>query len=77
MSETSLSRLAYEPSLRAVGQQEAVLNELRSRTGTLLAASSLVVSFLGSRAIDRSGLGPVAALAPATFLASAPREWTT
>jgi hypothetical protein len=46
-----LQRLAYELSLRALSQQEGVLNELRSRTGTLLAASSLVASFLGARAI--------------------------
>lgn len=42
--------ISYELSLRALNQQEGVLNELRARTGTLLAASSLVASFLGARA---------------------------
>lgn len=68
--ETTLHRLAYEFSLRALSQQEAALDELRSRTGTLLAASSLVVSFLGAQAIDHSGFGPAAALALATFIGS-------
>jgi hypothetical protein len=37
--------------------RERALEELRNRTGTLLAASYLVASFLGARAIDRSGIG--------------------
>ena len=47
-----LTALAYDLSLRGLGQQESVVNELRARTGTLLAASSLVASFLGGRGID-------------------------
>jgi hypothetical protein len=50
-----LASLAYELSFRALSQQEAAVNELRARTGTILAASSVVASFLGGRAIDRAG----------------------
>jgi hypothetical protein len=47
-----LERLAYDLSLRTLGQQEAVLDELRSRTGILLTAIALVTSFLGARALQ-------------------------
>jgi len=68
--ETGLARLAYEISLRALTQQEGVLDELRGRTGTLLAASSLVASFLGARAIDGGGVPALTALALAAFAVS-------
>jgi hypothetical protein len=48
----SLQELSYALSLRSLDQQEKALEELRNRTGTLLAATSLVASFLGARAID-------------------------
>lgn len=51
---TSLETLAYEAALRSLDKQEQVLNELRARTGLLLAASSLAASFLGRPAIERS-----------------------
>jgi hypothetical protein len=47
-----LADLAFELSLRTLGQQEAALDELRSRTGTLLTATALVTSFLGARALE-------------------------
>ena len=46
-----LERLAFDLSLRALGQQEKVLEELRARTGTLLTAAALVTSFLGAGAL--------------------------
>src|SRR5712691_2113715 len=54
MSDTP-ERLAYEISLRALERQETLLEEFLSRTGTLLAASSVSASFLGARALDASG----------------------
>jgi hypothetical protein len=50
--DNSLERLAYEASLRSLDKQDEVLNELRARTGLLLAASSLAASFLGRPALD-------------------------
>ena len=64
-----LHQLAYELSLRSLSQQESVLNELRERTGTLLAASSLVASFLGARAIGE-GLGWATVVALIAFAVS-------
>ena len=52
MGASSLEELAYEVALRALEKQERVLDELRARTGLLLAASSVAASFLGGRAID-------------------------
>jgi hypothetical protein len=45
-----LERIAYEAAVRALDKQEKVLEELRARTGILLAASSLAASLLGARA---------------------------
>jgi hypothetical protein len=43
-------KLAYEAALRGLDKQERLLEELRSRTGVLLGASSLAASFLGQQA---------------------------
>ena len=42
-------KLAYEAALRGLDKQEALLEELRSRTGVLLAASRSPRPFWGSR----------------------------
>jgi hypothetical protein len=68
--ERALAELAYSLSLRTLGQQEAALNELRARTGTLLAAAALVASFLGGTTIDRDGFDGWTALALAALVAS-------
>lgn len=47
-----LEQIAYESAVRALDKQERVVEELRARTGILLAASSLAASLLGSRAFD-------------------------
>ncbi len=60
--------LAFELSRDALTRQEAGLNELRARTGTLFAASSLAASFLGGRAGGQPILG---GLALASFTVSA------
>lgn len=52
----TLEEISYGLALRALGQQERALGELRARTGSLLTASSLIASFLGAQAIARSGL---------------------
>jgi hypothetical protein len=51
-----LEVLALNFARDALDKQDAVLSELRARTGTLLAASSIVSSFLGATAIGRDGL---------------------
>lgn len=68
--DRALAELAYSLSLRTLGQQEAALNELRARTGTLLAAAALVASFLGGTTINRAGFDAWTALALAALVAS-------
>jgi hypothetical protein len=63
-------RLASDAALRALDKQERLLEELRNRTGVLLAASSLAVSFLGRDAFTHSTPVPVVGLALLAFLVS-------
>jgi hypothetical protein len=44
-------RLAYEASLRAVDDQARVLESVRTRSGTLFAATAIVTSFIGGIAL--------------------------
>jgi hypothetical protein len=64
MSNGSLAELSYEAAIRALDLQERGVEQLRARTGTLLAASSLTASFLGAQTIQHSsGLGTLSAAA--------------
>lgn len=47
-----LEKLAYDLSSRTLAEQQAVLAELRARTGVLLGATAFLASFLGGRALD-------------------------
>jgi hypothetical protein len=49
---TELAEIAYKASIRRLDKQERLLDELRARTGLLLAAASLAASFLGRPALD-------------------------
>lgn len=58
--------LAYAESVRALEHQARVLDDLRSRTGILLAGASIVASFLGAEALkgsDGDALGGLGLLA--------------
>jgi hypothetical protein len=70
MAYADLAALAFQLSHKRLDQQERVLEELRSRTGVLLAASSLAASFLGREAFGDSGWGPLAFVAAGAFLAT-------
>ena len=61
-------RLAYEAAQRALDKQERLVDELRSRTGLLLAAASLAASFLGREAFAGDPKDGLAILALAAFL---------
>jgi hypothetical protein len=65
-----LAEISYQSAVQALGQQEATLNELRSRTGTLLAAEALTTSFLGSAAIQHGALALPGRLAITCFAVS-------
>jgi hypothetical protein len=49
---SNLAELSYDASLRRLDKQEELLEELRARTGLVLAAASLATSFLGRPAFD-------------------------
>ncbi len=46
--------MAYDIALRSLERQERSLDDLRARTGVLLGAASLAVSFLGAEVFERS-----------------------
>jgi hypothetical protein len=64
-----VERLAYEASLRALEDQERELEQLRTRTGTLLATGAVAASFLAAAALDRGGGDLLGGLALIAFLA--------
>lgn len=71
MAASTLAELSYEAAVRALDLQERAVEQLRARTGTLLAASSLTASFLGAQTIARSsGLGVLGGLALVSLAAS-------
>lgn len=65
-----LERIAYESAVRALDKQEKVVEELRARTGILLAASSLAASLLGTSALDDGHPFGLILLALAAFVVS-------
>jgi hypothetical protein len=67
-SDPTYERLAYEAAQRALDKQERLLEEVRSRTGLLLAAASLAASFLGREAFATDPKRGFALLALASFL---------
>ena len=58
--------LAYEASVRAIEAQATLVESLRSRAGTILAATALVTSFFGGQAFARAGRSPVHSVSYAT-----------
>jgi hypothetical protein len=63
-------KLAYEAALRGLDKQEGLLEELRTRTGVLLAASSLAASFLGQQAFQHPSPRGLAITALVAFVVS-------
>ena len=78
---TDLAEVAYAASLRRLDKQEHLLDELRARTGLLLAAASLAASFLGRPALDADpvvfawlALGAFAASIAASLYVLVPKD---
>jgi hypothetical protein len=71
MSATELAELSYEAAIRALDLQERAVEQLRARTGSLLAASSLTASFFGTQVIRADGrLNPLSGLALISLIGS-------
>jgi hypothetical protein len=62
-SGTLLAQLSYDSAVRALDLQERALEQLRARTSTLLAASSVTASFLGLQATQHATSGTLGAFA--------------
>jgi hypothetical protein len=63
--------LAFQEGLRAISQQQSVLDGLQRRAGTLLAVASIVTSFLGDLALGDDGPAGLAWAAIGLFLVAA------
>ncbi len=59
--------LAYEEARRALDTQESVVNELRTRSGVLIAAAAITTSFFGGRALADATVGSAGWLAIGFF----------
>jgi hypothetical protein len=53
---TTVIEIGYDEAAKSIALQANVLDNLRSRAGALLAAASLVTSFLGGQALARPSL---------------------
>jgi hypothetical protein len=63
MPPGAIEELAYNTALTALSNQDGELNQLRSRTGTLLAAASITASFFGVQALSRQASGTFSVVA--------------
>jgi hypothetical protein len=63
MSTPTLAQIVCDQAQKALEQQERQVNELRQRTGTLLAAAALTASFFGAAALGRDGVAAPVVLA--------------
>jgi len=59
--------LAYEEAKRALDAQESVVNELRTRSGILIAAAAIATSFFGGRALEDGDVAAAGWVAIACF----------
>lgn len=62
--------LVYQEALRAIGKQESALDELRSRSGTLIAAAAIVTSFLGQDQLKDGVSSSAEVVAVVSFVAA-------
>lgn len=69
MPDPAAYELAYVEARRALDDQRAVVNDLRSRAGLLIAAAALCTSFFGNAALADGDLGSGGWLAIAAFVA--------
>jgi hypothetical protein len=63
-----VDRLAYEEVVRALSQEAAALEGLRTRAGLLLSAASIATSFLGGQALHQAHLHVLTWVAVAAFV---------
>lgn len=80
---TSAYELAYHEAVRALSQQQTVIDSFRTRAGLLLSAAAITTSFLGAQALGQGDPSLATWLALACFLGLGigclailwPRQW--
>jgi hypothetical protein len=60
-------RLAYDEAVRALSQQEGIVEDFRTRAGLLLSTAAITTSFLGAQVLGAGRPGAAAWLALACF----------
>jgi hypothetical protein len=83
MAADLLYKVAYDEAVRALSEQQAVIDSFRNRTGLLLSAAAVTTSFLGAQTLDSGSSSLLSWLALISFVAVAaaslailwPREW--
>jgi hypothetical protein len=66
-----LYKVAYDEAVRALSEQQNVIDSLRNRAGILLSAAAITTSFLGAQALDGGDSGPAVWLAMSGFVSVA------
>ncbi|HEX5592566.1 MAG TPA: hypothetical protein VFX35_04375 [Solirubrobacterales bacterium] len=83
MSNDLLYKVAYDEAVRALSEQQAVIESFRTRAGLLFSSAAIAASFLGSQALRGSNPNLASWLALLCFVAVAaaslavlwPRKW--
>ncbi|HWC48538.1 MAG TPA: hypothetical protein VG448_06635 [Solirubrobacterales bacterium] len=71
MSTGLLYKVAYDEGVRALSEQQAVIDSFRNRSGLLLSAADITTSFLGAQALHGGDSNLFAWLALIAFVAGA------
>jgi hypothetical protein len=83
VSHDLLYKVAYEEAVRALSEQQAIIDSFRSRAGLLFSSAAIAASFLGSQALRGGNASLASWLALLCFVAVAaaslailwPRKW--
>lgn len=83
MPTDALYKVAYDEAVRALSEQQAAIESVRSRAGLMLSAAAVTTSFLGAQALQGGSSGFCSWLALLSFVAVAatslailwPRRW--
>jgi len=83
VSNDLLYKVAYDEAMRALSEQQAVIDSFRNRAGLLLSSAAIAASFLGSQALRGGRPNAASWLALLCFVAVAaaslailwPRRW--
>ena len=78
-----LYRVAYDEAVRALSEQQDVIDSFRPRAGLLFSAAAITTSFLGAQALKGGDSSPSVGLAMTGFVGVAaislailwPRRW--